>query len=321
MGTSTSVSGIWLTYTSPDLVTVTATTSTANIAIPALATYNVTGTISGVDKISSATGSQMVFLSTDDPDVQYTVYCGQTNGSFSQAMPNGTYIAGIQARGFGSATGTENMGFLNIGTFTVDGGDLTDVELAIPDSPTVSGTASFAGTMPAAITITAKDATAPVIESTAGNIYAPSITSSTWTTTTANGAFTGPYDMQLIKGRDYNMSLAFSLYASTSTTAASGTVTYTPTLNDVILDNNDTFNFVNLPAPSALVTLSGTLTNSLGNVQGATVTAVATSLTGAPNMTYRATATTATTGAWSMQVPRGNYKLYLSSYGTPFVVP
>jgi len=322
IGTATSVSGLWVTYTAPDLVTVTSTVTTANIAVPVPTTYTVSGTIAGIDKISSATGSQMVFLSTDDSDSQYTVYCGQTAGAFSQQMPNGTYIAGIQARGFGSATGTENLGFLNIGTFTVDGGDLTGVELALPNSPTVSGTTTFVGTPPAAITITARDATAPVIDSTAGNIYAPYVISSTWASTTAGNGFTGAYDMQLIQNRNYQMSLAFSLYASTSTTVSSGTVTYTPTLNDVNLDDNETFNFVNLPAPSALVTLSGNLTTSLGAVQGATVTAVATSLTGAPNMTYRATGTTATgTGAWSIKVPKGSYKLYLSSYGTPFVVP
>jgi hypothetical protein len=322
MGTSTSVSGTWLSYTSPDLVTVTATTSTANITIPAMTTYTVAGTIAGVDKISSATGSQMVFISTDDSPTQYTVYCSQTNGSFSQAMPAGTYVAGIQALGFGSTTGTENMGFLNIGTFTVSG-DMTVDNLAIPDSPALSGTASFVGGAPAqgAVTITAKDSTAPVIDSTAGNLYAPYITSSTWTSNTASGAFAGPYDMQLIANRDYNMSLAYSLYASTSTTVASGVVTYTPLLNDVTLDGNGVFDFANIPAPSALVTLSGKLTNSLGNVSGATVTAVATSLTGAPNSVYRATGTTATDGTWSMKVPRGNYRLYLSSYGTPFVVP
>jgi hypothetical protein len=127
--------------------------------------------------------------------------------------------------------------------------------------------------------------------------------------------------VKLIKGHSYDMSLAYSLYASTSTTVASGTVTYTPTLNGVDLDGNDTFNFANVPTPSALVTLSGKLANSLGTFAGAQITAVATSLVGAPNMTYKATTATDASGNWTLKVPRGNYKLYLSSLGTPFVVP
>jgi len=320
VGTSTSVSGTWITYTAPDLVTITATGTTANVTLPTLTTYNVTGAIAGIDAIATATSSQMVFISTStaDPNAQYTVYCPQNNGSFTQAMPSGTYIAGIQAKPFGSTSGTENMGFLNIGTFTVEDSDLT-VDLAIPATAKLSGAATFTGAPPSAITLTVKDSSAPVMDPTAGNIYAPFIAQSTWASPTAG--FTGPYDMDLVKGRNYQIALSYSLYASTSTTVASGNVTYTPTLNAFTLAGDGDYDFDNVAVPSTLVTLSGKLTNSLGNVQGATVTAVSNALTGAANSTYKATAATATDGTWSMKVPKGSYKLYLSSYGTPFVVP
>jgi hypothetical protein len=329
IGTSNSVNGIWLTYTVPDLVTVTAAT-TVTPTIPSPTLYNVTGTISGIANISSATGSKLVFISTDSGPEKYTVYCDQTSGSFTQQFPPGTYIAAIQAQGFGSSSGTENADFYNIGTFTVEDGDM-NVDLALPDFAALSGSASFTGNIPSSVTIRAADNSLPpsfngsnyikfantataLVDS--GYHLEKYVTPSVWTAPTTG--FTGAYDMSLVKGGDYQLTLSYLVYDSASTTAASGTITYTPSMNEVILAGDGTFNFTNIPSSPQLVTLTG----SFGTTVYSHVIAVSTSLRGMPNMTYRAeTIAAGTTGTWTLKVPKGNYRVYLPSFGTPFVVP
>jgi hypothetical protein len=316
-GTSGSANGVWMTYTSPDVVTVTADT-TAAITVPTPTFYTISGTIAGIDTISSASSSQLVFISTDNPSVQYTIYTPQTNGSFTQQMPAGTYVAGLQAKGFGSATGTMNLGSFNIGTFTVSG-DAT-VNLALVDTAALSGTISFAGATPSAFTLRASDAAGPSIDTTTNN-YAPGIITSTWAS--PSSGFTGAYDMQMLKSHTYNLSLQYSSYAGSATTVAAGTVFYTPTSNAVTVNSNSQFNFANIPVISDVVTLSGKLTGSDGTspIVQAAVTAVSNTITGAANSVYRASTTTASDGTWSLKVPKGTYRVYLPAYGTPFVIP
>jgi hypothetical protein len=311
---SGATNGIWAAITS-DPITVVDATSTVTLTAPAPTLYNVTGTISGIDKLSGAAAS-LTFISTNNVQTQYTIYCGvdtTAGGTFTQQVPAGNYTAILQASSFGSTGGgTETMGF-PIGTFSVSGD--TALNLVMPDFATISGTATFAGGIPQlATTLTAKDVSLPPINYL--NSYYPR--DSSWTKT----PFAGGYDMTLIKGHTYNMSLAYSLYASTDTTVATGNVYYTPATNTVTTTGADSYSFGTVPALADLVTISGTLTNNAGAVSQATIIITSSSLTGAPNTSYRASTKTATDGTWSLKVPKGKgYKLYLSSYGTPFYVP
>jgi len=211
-----------------------------------------------------------------------------------------------------------------------------NVDLALPDFAVLSGTADFAGGgLPAAATIRAADSSIPTsldardyikyantTAAAVNNGYRLNqyFTPSVWTSPTTG--FTGAYDMKLAKGGDYQLTLSYAVYAGTSVTVASGTATYTPTMNEVTLNGDGTFNFTNIPSLTSLVTLTGKLTSTDGTtaIYGANVIAVSTSLTGKSNLTYRATALTDSTGVWTLKVPKGNYRVYLPSFGTPFVV-
>jgi len=272
----------------------------------------------------------LAFISTGSGSEQYTVYCNQTTGSFAQQFPAGAYIAAIQATGFGSTSGTGNTGFYNIGTFTVSEDGQT-VDLAMPDIAVLSGTVGFSGDRPASVTIRAVDASVPSIDSRnyirfsntttsavdSGVHPEQFITPSVWTS--PGTGFTGTYDMSLAKGGNYQLSLSYPVYASPTDTVAAGTLTYTPTANEVALNGDGTFDLANIPSPTELVTLSG----SFGaQILGSHIIAVSTSLLGMPNMTYRAeTFSAGTSGSWTLKVPKGNYIVYMPAYGTPFVVP
>jgi len=330
LGTSTSSGGTWVTYTNPDPVVVTAD-NTATVAVPTPSFYTITGTIAGIDKISSATGTSLVFVSTDTPNLVYTVYCSQTNGSFTQQFPAGTYTAAIRANGFGSSTSAvENMTFYNIGKFTVSSD--ASVSLTLPDTAVLSGAATFAGTTPATFAVNAADASAPSAAFDPRNYLTntgttspigPNLATSVWT---SPSGYSGAYGTQLVNGHPYNMNLTWSVYEATATTIV-GQANYTPTSNQTTLNGNGTYNFGTVPALPDMVTLSGKVTQLDGTtgIQSAVVIVISTEVTGAPGITYRAqtssSAASGQTGNWSVTVPKGKYKVYVGSGVMPFAVP
>jgi hypothetical protein len=329
IGTSTSDNGIWLTYTLPDAVTVTGHTDLPSFEIPNPPLYTVSGFISGVESIS-ATGTKLVFVSTDSGSEQYTVYCDQVSGTYSQQFPPGTYTASIQIQGSESATGTVNTAVYNIGTVTVGDSDVV-ADFTLPDFAFLSGTASFTGDTPAEVTIRAADTSvsaslAPRNYIKYTNTTTAAVDSGTHPEQFANPSvwmapetgFTGIYDMALADGGDYKLSLSYPVYDGAATTP-SGTLTYTPSASEITLNGDGTLNFTNVPSSIQLVTLSG---NFGSQIVGSHVIVVSTSLTGMPNATYRAeTFSAGNPGTWTVRVPRGNYIVYIPAYGTPYVVP
>jgi hypothetical protein len=246
-------------------------------------------------------------------------------------MPDGDYIAVLQATGYSGTTiseATENMSLQNIGTFSVNGADITVNNLAVPSLATLSGTATFTGDVvpTKALTITAADSSLPDLGYIASSNYYPGGFSyyprnTTWT----QNPFTGSYSMTLAQNHSFNMALSYSIYTSTTTTAATGTVYYAPTTGTGVqlTGNSNTYKFdlSNLPSP---VTLSGRILNLKGTgVAGASGTAIltarSTSIIGAngkviPGLSYSATVSGDSSGNYTISLlPGYDYQLY---YGT-----
>jgi hypothetical protein len=294
--------GTQIVTTVPDPVRVTGDT-TLNIAVPAAPTlYTVSGNAGPVDYIDATVG-----LSIMSDDGVYTCYSSITNGKYSCKLPAGNYLAGFQATGTGVTP--ESLGLHNIARFTVSGD--TTQNLVIPTLVTLSGTASFAGGTPAGtVTITAQDASAPT---TSDVYYIRDILS-----TFALSPFTGPYSMQVTDNRSYNMSMAYSVYGSTTTTNATGTVYYTPT-NDrtATVAGNTTFNF-SAPAVPSSVTITGKVTDGTGKaLQYIGVTARSSSLSGVPSLRYTSnTVYSGADGSYTLVVPTGtDYTITFAPYG------
>jgi hypothetical protein len=268
-----------------------------NVVPPTL--YTVAGYITLPQQFASSTVA-INFISEDG------LVSGQTNiinGGYNVTLPNGKYTVGLLLSGTG-VTQT-SLGLNNIGQFTVNGNDV-DSDIVIPEMATLSGTASFKDGVPSSgsVTIYAADTAAP----NATDIYYSRSTSSN----IAQTSFPGSYEMLLKKGSSYNLSLAYSVYASTSTTVSSGTVRYTPTSNQVTLNGNSTYNFPEVPAAPSMVTLSGKVTNNTGAaVPFVSITAASSALTGIPNSRFTsATAYSGSDGSFSILVPSGtDYQL------------
>jgi hypothetical protein len=285
---------------------------TIAFAAPAPTYRTITGVISGIDNLPGLnldSPPPMAFISTDNPKIEYQVYCNMTSTGFSQPFPDGTYTAGFQFTNYPSSSGTENMGFHNIGTITVSGADAS-VNLAIPAVAKLSGTTAFAGGAPAGtVTINARDTSAPSIKYSIAP-YGSTVKYNFNVTSTWTQASPSAYDLTLIKGRSYNLDLSYSVTVGTTTTAAA-TVTYTVAANPVSLAQDSAYNF-SVPALPAMVTLSGKVSDTTGKgLQYTGVTASSSSLTGVQNMTYSSnTALAAADGSYSLTVPSGtNYTL------------
>jgi len=134
------------------------------------------------------------------------------------------------------------------------------------------------------------------------------------TVTASNGSFQA---MPVTQGTSYSMSLSYPVYAGTSTTA-SGTISYSPPLNNPVAISGDTtysFTMPGIGSAPTLVTLSGKVTDPGGNaVSGVTVSATSSLLTGATATgtsytnaasTVAGTATTDTSGNYSIKVVPG----------------
>jgi len=261
--------------------------------IPVAATYptlyTVTGNITGL-----TTTSGFVVLTNTNGSGDYG-YFQVSSSPYTASVSSGTYSIA-----YSIGTGGNFVGgpfYPNLGTVTVNDANATAPDIAVPTLVTLSGTTAFKGAAPASSTITATNSAA-----TGYN---------TVTATSANDS----YQMQIPKGVPYDMRLSYSVYADTSTTAATGTVNYTPTSNTVTINADSTFNFTGMPAAPDFVTISGTVTDSGGTaISGATVTASSSVLTGTPSTSsYSGTATSDTTGTYSIKVPKGTkYQLAFS---------
>jgi hypothetical protein len=268
----------------------------------------------------------------DNPHIQYVVYCDTDtngNGTFAQSMPDGDYIAVLQAANTGTTISgaTENMGLQNIGTFSVSGDDITVDLLAVPTLATLSGTASFAGgTLPKGpFTITASDNSLPNLgyintkySSYPGyNLYYPR------NTTFTQNAFEGEYNMTLGAGSEYNLS--YSMLVHNSASSSVGTAYYSPASGASVplagAGNTYTYDFDTMPELPSLVTISGRVRDAAANgVDYSVVIARSTSIIGPsgsviPGLSYYATATADSSGNYTLSLlPGRNYQLYYSTH-------
>jgi hypothetical protein len=294
-GGSGDTANFWF-YNSP-LVTITSGATVAlNCTSPTL--YPVTGNITGLN--AANTTGKILFYNIDGS--QSYGYQTTTSSSYTLQVPNGTFQLSYVTAWPPAAT---SVWYNNLGTVTVNGAAVTGPNLVIPATlANLSGAVSFSDTAPASMTIRAAEFQ--------GISYVGG-TSAILTATATSGAYSA---FKVLPTHAYTMSLSYGV-VGTGSTATAGTVNYTPVTNNPFTVNSDStydFTLPGIPAAPSLVTISGTVTDNAGAaVSGVTVTATSNYLTGAtaPGVSYTsATATTSTTGAYSlMVVPGTDYTL------------
>jgi hypothetical protein len=331
--------GVFVDYTS-DMYTFAGSTS-QTVAIPTPTYHNVSGTISlstlSSLGITTTANLSLSFFGNDHSDshLQYVVYCqtdSSGNGTFTHAFPDGTYYGIIQNpvvaystyNGVGT---TENMGAY-FTTFTVNGADFSlngGNPIMLPSTGTISGTANYAGSSGAfsRFTLTAKDSALPDFGwfNTTTNWYPSAYKYYPKDTTWTQNSFGGSYSVTLPRGHNYNLTYAIGV-TNPAGTAIVGTAYYSPSSGRGVslASAGSTYNFDNLPQLPATVAISGNLKTTGGTaVNGGTMQAISTSIIGVdgnviPNLRYYASATTDSSGNYTIWVlPGYNYELIPAS--------
>jgi hypothetical protein len=291
MGTQTSA--YFSTYNS-NLVTISSS-GTVPVPVTFPTTYAVTGSISGVTNSSGH-----VVFSRADGSGSYA-YLMTPDGGYTIGLASGTYNISYSTN-YDTSTWPFGPFITNLGTVTVSDAPATAPDIVLPDLANISGAIGFPDAPPASITVTATD---------------PSLSGYNNSSATATN---GMYEaLKVNPGIPYNLSLAYSVYASTSTTVASGTVNYAPTNNPFNIMGDEIIDFImpGIMGVPELLTISGTVTDNADNpVSGVTVTATSSSLSDAtsPGASYTsANATTDATGAYTLYIVAGsNYALTFS---------
>jgi hypothetical protein len=283
--------GTFIDYTYPTPVTVSDhTTLDINITPPAL--FSVSGSITGMEKISANSSFQLSIVSKDNTIIGY---CPVTNGAYTLLLPAGDYTAGIIAFDVPSGGLNENMGIFNIGAIHISGN--TTQNFAIPDLAILSGAASFPGNTPGAVTITAVDSSD---SSDFSQISRTTILS-------AVSGFNGSYRMMLAKDRTYNMNISYLL--------SGGSVQFPLTASTVNLTQDSTYDF-KIQALPAEVQINGKVVDNTGaGISSVTVAATSESLTGATDAGFAATTATDSNGNYSIKVLSGKYRLTFTPPG------
>jgi hypothetical protein len=291
---SGSSDGTFITYTHPTQVAVTNNT-TLDITITPPSLFAISGTVSGINKIPGSSSTlRLAMVSTDNTVIGYG---SVTNGNYHTSLPAGDYIIGVMAASVPSGGFNEDIGFFNIGLIHVSG-NMTQ-NLAIPDLATLSGTASFPGSMPAQATITA-------IDSSSSSDFSLISRTSTWP---ALSGFNGAYQMLLAKDRAYTLAISYPL--------SGGNVQFPLTANAVDVAGDSRYNFA-IPALPGEVQLSGKVTDYTGKgLSGVAVAAVAESLIGALNAGFATTGTTDSNGNYAIKVLSGRYQLTFTPPSLP----
>ena len=291
--------------TSPTPFTISADT-TRNIALPAVSTSSIVGTVSNLNILSlvqiATFGSKNV---SGFSEVSAVADLG-AGGSYSVQLPNGTFTVTLEQELLSSASFATILSTNPLGSTVVTGP--ATVNFAAPNTPTatLSGTVSFTGssTIPANTTLLATDvATTPPTTVSTGVGQLPS---------------TGAYDFTLGTNETYGISASVFVQLLPVPAPEGIFSPPDPGPSQPPLTGNTVRNitFPAIPGPATGITISGhvTVTGSNAPLPGVNVIASSATLTGAPNTSFAQTATTDGSGAYSLVVPSGtNYTLFFAA--------
>jgi hypothetical protein len=289
-----------LTYSDPTAITITAD-ATRNETLPAVTLFTVSGTVTGLGALPSATNASIVFTSNDNNmEGELTL---AVDGSYQGVLPAGSYQASLQVpsiRFLPDPLQSESLVIYNLGPATISGNTVLPAYI-VPATATLSGTIS-GSSLPmlfAGVRVSADDMSAPLITQL--------VLASPPSTSTASPGFTGLYQMVLAKNRSYSASVSFPLLQGLTML---GFLSFPSTAYTVNLTADTVQNFV-IPAPPAQITISGKVTDNNGQgVSGVAISAVSSSLTGVPNLQFSGFAQTDANGNYSLVVLSGtNYQI------------
>lgn len=283
------------------------------VDVNAVALHTVAGTVDNLAALPVDPASVSVFLAlSSEQSRTQTVFGIGGDGSFSLQIGDGSYTAslifgqGQDTNGDGIVDVVESATLLwNVGSVTVNGSDVNDVALTVPDLATLSGTVSQPDTTDFSTTIvSALNLNLPT-NAALTQCFPLAGTGASFGAADTNG----DYSMTVQKNTAYDV--AASVPATDVGTDTAGTVTSPlPGTNRLSFSQDDDTLNISVPAFPPVVTLSGTVTDPTGAaVSGATVTVTtAGGLDGTPNAAFSASATTDASGNYSLHVLSGmNY--------------
>jgi hypothetical protein len=313
--------------TAPSVVVAQDTTLPINVSPVTL--HNVTGTVGNLSALPVDPSSESVFLalSSEQSRTQAAYEIG-SDGSFAAQLADGTYTASIIFGQGQDLTGDGIVDVVNqatilwgIGSATVNGSDVSNVTLTVPDLATLSGTITQPNTTDFSTSIvSALDLQIPRNPAVA-QCFPLAANAVTFGAAQSNGG----YSMTIQKETSYDV--AASVPATDVATENPGYVSSPlPGTNRMSFSQDQNTLDISVPAFPPVVTLSGTVTDPTGaSVSGATVTATTTGgLTAAPNASFSASAITDASGNYSLHVLTGlNYTVVVEppsapSSGSPF---
>jgi hypothetical protein len=220
-----------------------------DIALPSVPVFNVSGVVGGLNNLSSLSPTSPLSIgfniASSSPVVAAQFTVDPATGSYQGVLPAGTYTAGLNASmTFSLLTlQMETLGLLNLGSATISGNTVIP-PFMVPATARLGGTIHVAGSPPFSASISAIDTGATVL----GNGLAD--------------LFSAQYQLILPKGLTYNVTAGTTLMQGSTIL---GSITFPSPANSLPL-NQDTSNYdLTAPAPPALVTISGHVTDSNGN--------------------------------------------------------
>jgi hypothetical protein len=265
--------------------------TTRNIALPSVTLFNVSGSVTGLNNLPSATGQEISFT-TSDGSAQGIF--DVTSGSYQGVLPAGSYTAGISASISMTLPPpallpiTQSLG-IQLGSVTISSNTAIPT-FAVPETVKLSGTVNNVALPAFGISISATTSDASVYSSVSAEMM------------------TAIYQMILPKNRTYGVGVGVSLVSETTFL---GLVNFPIPATSIAL-NGDTANF-NFTVPNLpdQVTISGRVIDSSNNpVSGAFISATSQSLTGVPNVRFMNYGQTDANGNYSVTVRSGsNYQL------------
>jgi hypothetical protein len=289
-----------LSYAVPNTVQVSADT-TRDITLPAVTLFTVSGTVTGLGTLPSASNAQIVFTSNDNT-IEGELSLA-ADGSYQGPLPSGSYVASLRVPSISfSLFQNESLEIYNLGSASISGNVVLPA-FAVPPTARLSGTISGAGlTLPIfGANVTASDTSAPLI--TQITLAGPPAASSA-----GADLMTGQYQMILARNRMYDVNVSVPLMQGATTMI--GILDFPVSANIVSLNQDTVVNF-SLPALPGQVTISGRVTDGGGQpVSGVGVAAFSQSITGATNLGFTAGTQTDANGNYSIVVLSGtNYQV------------
>jgi hypothetical protein len=263
--------------------------TTANITLPSVLLFTLSGTVNGLGNLSSsATGMQMVFASSDSST--QGSFSLAADGSYQGVLPAGSYTAGVTASITFPPSSFQNqfLGIYNLGSAAISGATVIPA-FTVPATATLSGTIHNAPSS-GVVSIGASGPSSSVTSSSSADFL------------------TAQYTMILPKNTVYGVNVSTEL---TSESSYLGTISFPYPASSVNLTGEIANYDFTVPTLPVRVTISGTVKDGSGNpVNGGYISATSQSITGTPNLQFSNYAETDASGNYSLSVLSGtNYQL------------